>query len=70
VIEKHYAGQIDELSDREPELAGRLSGFRDEEIRHLDRAVEGGARKAVAYPVLSAVIRAGCKAAIKVAEKL
>lgn len=70
VIEKHYAGQIEELAEREPELAGRLSEFRDEEVRHLDQAVDGGARQATGYPLLSAVIRAGCKAAIKVAEKL
>jgi ubiquinone biosynthesis monooxygenase Coq7 len=70
VIEKHYAGQIEELGEREPELAAQLSTFRDEEIGHLDHAVEGGARQAVAYPLLSAAIRAGCRAAIKVAEKV
>lgn len=70
VIEQHYAGQIAELAEREPVLAEKLSGFRDEEIEHHDRAVEAGAHQAVGYPLLSAVIRAGCRVAIKAAEKL
>jgi ubiquinone biosynthesis monooxygenase Coq7 len=70
VIEKHYAGQIEELKDRDPDLAAKLSEFRDDELAHQVRAVEEGAREAPAYPVLSAVIRAGCRAAIKVAEKI
>ena len=70
VIEEHYAGQIAELADREPDLAAELSKFRDEELAHRDRALEEGAREAVGYPVLAAVIRAGCRAAIKISEKL
>ena len=70
VIEDHYGGQIEELSVREPELAARLAVFRDEELAHRDHAVEAGAKDAAAYPLLSAVIRAGCRAAIKVAEKV
>ena len=70
VIEEHYAGQIDELSECEPDLAGRLSGYRADELAHRDRAIEGGARQAPGYPLLAALIRAGCRAAIKVAEKV
>jgi 3-demethoxyubiquinol 3-hydroxylase len=70
VIEKHYASQIAELEGRDPELAAELTKFRDEEIAHRDHALEEGARDAPGYPVLSAVIRAGCKAAIKISEKL
>ena len=70
VIGEHYAGQIAALSGHEPELAERLTQFRDDEMRHHDEAIESGARQAVGYPLLSAVIRAGCRAAIKVAEKL
>jgi ubiquinone biosynthesis monooxygenase Coq7 len=70
VIEQHYAAQIAELEHREPELAAELSRFRDEEIAHRDLAVEEGARDAPAYPVLAAVIRAGCRAAIKISEKI
>jgi ubiquinone biosynthesis monooxygenase Coq7 len=70
VIEEHYAGQIAELADREPELAAELSKFRDEELAHRDQALEEGARDAPGYPLLAAVIRAGCRAAIKISEKL
>ena len=70
VIEQHYAGQVAELERREPALAAELSKFRDEELAHRDHAVEEGAREAPGYPILAAVIRAGCKAAIKISEKL
>lgn len=70
VIEAHYAGQIAELGTREPELAAELSRFRDEELAHRDMAVEEGAREAPGYALLSAVIRTGCRAAIKISEKL
>lgn len=70
VIEKHYAEQIAELQDRDPELAAELSRFRDEELAHHDHAIEHGSREAPAYRLLSAVIKAGCKAAIKVSERI
>jgi ubiquinone biosynthesis monooxygenase Coq7 len=70
VIEEHYAAQIEELGEREPQLAAQLSQFRDDELAHQVQAVEEGAREAAAYPVLAAVIRAGCRAAIAAAEKI
>jgi len=70
VIEQHYAGQIEELAALEPELAAELSTFRDEEIAHRDQAVAEGARQAPGYRLLSAVISAGCRAAIKLSEKV
>jgi ubiquinone biosynthesis monooxygenase Coq7 len=70
VIEDHYAGQIAELADRDPSLAAELSQFRDEELAHRDKAVQEGAREAPGYSVLSAVIRLGCRAAIRISEKI
>jgi len=70
VIEEHYAGQIAELAERDPDLAAELSKFRDEELAHRDLAVEEGAREAPGYGLLSAVIGAGCRAAIKLSEKI
>jgi len=70
VIEEHYAGQIAELAEREPALAAELSKFRDEELAHRDLAIEEGAREAPGYAVLAAMIRTGCRAAIKISEKL
>lgn len=70
VIEEHYADQIAELSDRDPALAAELSAFRDEELAHHDHAVEHGAREAAGYGLLNAVIKAGCRVAIKVSERV
>lgn len=70
VIEDHYAGQITELKNREPALAADLSRFRDDELHHRDQAVESGARDAPGHGLLTAVIQAGCRAAIKVSERL
>lgn len=70
VIEAHYAGQIAELGEREPALAADLTRFRDEELAHRDQAAAEGAREAPGYPLLAAAIRAGCRAAIKISEKL
>ena len=70
VIEEHYAGQIAELQARDPELAAELSRFRDEELAHRDLAVDEGAREAPGYGLLAAMIRTGCRAAIKISEKI
>jgi len=70
VIEQHYAAQVEELTDRDPALAAELSTFRDEELAHRDLAREEGAQAAPGYALLSAVIRAGCRTAIKISEKL
>ncbi len=70
VIEGHYAAQIAEIEAAEPALAAELSRFRDDELAHRDAAVAAGAHEAPAYPLLSAVVRAGCRAAIRIAEKV
>ncbi len=70
VIEAHYADQIAELKDEDPALAAELSGFRDDELAHQREAIDSGAREAPGGALLSAVIRAGCRAAIKVTEHL
>ena len=70
VIEAHYAGQIEELSVSEPALAQDLTRFRDDELAHRDRAIAEGAREAPAYPLLSGLIRAGCRATIAISEKV
>lgn len=70
VIEAHYADQVAELRDRSPDLAAELSVFRDEELAHRDDALAHGAKDAPGYGVLSAVIRAGCRAAIRVSERI
>jgi len=70
VIEQHYAEQVAEIAGREPELAAELEQFRQEELAHRDIARDEGAREAPGYALLSAVIRTGCRAAIKISEKV
>ncbi len=70
VIEAHYGAQVEELGDREPELAAELESFRQEELAHRDLAVAEGARAAPAYRLMAGAIRLGCRAAIKLSEKL
>jgi ubiquinone biosynthesis monooxygenase Coq7 len=70
VIEAHYADQIAELRGRDPVLAAELGGFRDDELAHQAEAVQSGAREAPGATLLSAVIRAGCRAAIKITERV
>lgn len=70
VIAEHYAGQIEELAELEPALAGELAAFREEELAHRDLAAAEGAREAPGYRLLAAAVEAGCRAAIKLSEKL
>ena len=72
VIEEHYQDQVDELerADAEPELAETFAAFRADELAHKETAIEGGAQDAPGYPLLSALIKAGCRLAIRVSEKI
>lgn len=70
VIESHYGDQAEELADSEPELAAMVREFRDDEIGHKTTAERHGAREAAGYPLLSAAIRAGCRLAIRLSEKI
>ncbi len=72
VIEQHYADQISELEGQEEhkELRDQFIQFREDELHHRDIAIEQGAKEAPGYGILSRVIQAGCRAAIKVSEKV
>lgn len=70
VIEKHYAAQAEELSAAEPGLAGVVRAFRDDELGHKATAEAHGAKGAPGYPLLKAVIQAGCRMAIRLSEKI
>ncbi|QPQ54197.1 demethoxyubiquinone hydroxylase family protein [Allosphingosinicella flava] len=69
-IDKHYAEQLASLGDEEPELSGTIREFQAEELEHRDTAIAAGAENAFGYPVLSAVIRAGCRAAIALSKRI
>ncbi len=52
------------------ELIGTLRRIRDEELEHLDHAVEHDAKKAEPHWLLTGVIRAGCRGAICASERV
>ncbi len=70
VIEEHYSSQIEETKDSDPELSATFSKFREDELRHHNHAIEQGAHDAPAYPILTRLIKAGCKTAIRISEKI
>jgi ubiquinone biosynthesis monooxygenase Coq7 len=69
VIDEHYASQLPRLSG-DTELRTAVEDFRGEEIAHRDEALAHGAEQAVGYRVLSDVIKAGCRLAIKLSERI
>lgn len=69
-IDNHYREQLDALGDSDPELSEAIAEFRAEEVEHRDQALAAGAERAPAYPVLSAAIRLGCRAAIALSKRI
>jgi ubiquinone biosynthesis monooxygenase Coq7 len=75
-IDRHYTRQLDRLEqckgtqDDDPELAGMIERFRVDERAHRDLAIAAGAERAPAFPLLSAAIRLGCRAAIRLSERI
>ena len=83
-IGEHYNTQVRELlewvkcaeqrgEDMGEELTGLLGEIRrirDEELEHLDSSVGEGAKEANPYELLTGVIRAGCRGAIWVSERV
>lgn len=72
VIEQHYAEQIAALEGdvAHADLKETFTEFREDELHHRDTAVEEGAKEAPGYGLLSAVIKTGCRIAIRVSEKV
>jgi ubiquinone biosynthesis monooxygenase Coq7 len=59
-----------DLGEDDPEFAADIAEFRADELEHRDSAREAGAMNAVAYPLLTAAIRAGCRAAIGLSKRI
>ncbi|HVY14808.1 MAG TPA: demethoxyubiquinone hydroxylase family protein [Rhodopila sp.] len=68
-IDAHYRSQVETLTD-EPALCETIETFRAEEVEHRDIGLEHGAEQAPGYRALSRLIRAGCRAAIRISERL
>lgn len=69
-IDLHYAEQLRDLGDAEPELAATIERFQAEELEHKETAIGHGAEQQLGYPLMSALIRAGCRAAIAVSKRI
>ena len=71
-IDRHYTRQLDRLEKDadDPELADMIERFRADEREHRDTALAAGAERAPAFPLLNAAIRLGCRAAIRLSERI
>lgn len=69
-IDKHYADQLAELGDDDPQLSTMIAEFQAEEIAHREAALAAGAENAPAYPLLAGAIRLGCRAAIALSKRI
>jgi 3-demethoxyubiquinol 3-hydroxylase len=69
-IDAHYADQETQLADEEPQLCNTLSKFRAEENEHREIGLAHGAEQAPGYRVLSRLIKAGCRVAIHLSERV
>jgi ubiquinone biosynthesis monooxygenase Coq7 len=69
-INEHYAAQEAALGDEEAGLRDTIGVFRGEELEHRDIGLANGAELTPGYRVLTAVIKAGCRVAIRVSERV
>ena len=69
-IDRHYGKQLQQLGESDPELSEAVTDFRAEEVEHRDTALAQGAERAPGYPLLSGLIRAGCRAAIALSARI
>lgn len=75
-IDRHYSRQLETLEQDaadgrgDPELAALITRFRDDEREHHATALASGAERAPAYRLLSGAIRLGCRAAIRLSERV
>jgi ubiquinone biosynthesis monooxygenase Coq7 len=70
VIDEHYAAQVARLGESDRELKETVETFRLEEVQHRDTAMAHGAEEARGYRLLSEGIKAGCRLAIALSEKI
>jgi 3-demethoxyubiquinol 3-hydroxylase len=66
--EMEKSGQ--DIGEELTELTSTIRRIRDEELEHLDHAVDNDAKKAKPYGLLTGVIKAGCRGAIWVSERV
>jgi len=76
IIGEHYDDQLkilETLSTSHPSiplLKDVIREFRDEELQHLDTAVENFSQRAPMHALLSTIIGGGCKVAIELCQRI
>jgi ubiquinone biosynthesis monooxygenase Coq7 len=69
-IDRHYSEQLAEIGDSDPELSAMILDFQADELEHKATALAQGAERAPAYPLMSALVRMGCRTAIAVSKHI
>ncbi len=69
-IDRHYEAQRRALGSDEPDLGATIAEFQAEELEHRDTAIASGAEDTFGYPILSGLIRAGCRLAIELSKRI
>ncbi|WP_119678894.1 demethoxyubiquinone hydroxylase family protein [Indioceanicola profundi] len=69
VIDEHYADQYGLLGEDEADLKDTIERFRLEELEHRDIGLANEAELTAGYGLLTAVIKAGSRAAIWISER-
>jgi len=69
-IDAHYAAQQAALADQEGEVSALIAHCRAEEREHRDIGLAHEAEQAPGYRLLSAAIKAGCRVAIRLSERI
>ena len=69
-IDRHYQRQLDELGDSDPVLSDDIADFQAEEVEHRESAIEHGSANAPGHPLMTGMIRAGCKVAIELSKRI
>jgi 3-demethoxyubiquinol 3-hydroxylase len=70
VIDSHYENQLDRLGEDESALVATIAQFRGDEREHRDTALAQGAEDAPAYEPMTALVKAGTRAAIWLSTRL
>ena len=69
VIDNHYKDQADRLGSDEANFKMIVEEFRTDEQVHRDIALDNEAERAVGYSLLSVLIEAGCRFAIRLSTR-
>jgi ubiquinone biosynthesis monooxygenase Coq7 len=69
-IDRHYAEQRRALGEEEADLGATIAEFQAEEVEHRDTAIASGAEETFGYPILSGLIRGGCRLAIELSKRI